>query len=70
MGQWGPGGGQATRNSWLREWAGGEELTLTQAPAVYGQAETHGGYTLSLSPTQIQITYPFLTNGNQGWLLS
>lgn len=37
---------------------------------MYGQAETHGGYTLSLSPTQIQITYPFLTNGNQGWLLS
>lgn len=69
VGPWGPGGGQATRNSWLREWAGGEELALAQVPLCKGQAETHRGL-YGVSPTQIRITYPFLTEGNRGWLLS
>lgn len=69
VGPWGPGGRQATRNSWLREWAGGEELALAQVPLCTGRLRLTGGYMVSLSPTQIRITYPFLTDGNRGWLL-
>lgn len=42
VGPWGPGGGQATRNSWLREWAGGEELALAQVPLCTGRLRLTG----------------------------
>lgn len=42
VGPWGPGGGQATRNSWLREWAGGEELALAQVLLCTGRLRLTG----------------------------
>lgn len=64
-GQWGSGGGQATRKSLLREWAGGwGRACFGPGPTVCGQTEMFTGGSL-VSPSRIQalVTQPFLTVG-------